>query len=105
MYSTFLEVYENHCARNNREADLPITKFKEQLNQAISGQISQEAVVDLCLQAYNDSISSQYMYKTAQWKLHVGFQEAIYQLDKILHYLTFFLPVYTCVNIIMFLDA
>ncbi|KAI8537003.1 hypothetical protein RHMOL_Rhmol10G0301200 [Rhododendron molle] len=72
MYSTFLEVYENHCARNDREADLPITYFKEQLNQAISGQISPEAVVDLRLHAYNDitknyvtdSIVSQYMYKT-----------------------------------------
>ncbi|GMY12228.1 transformation/transcription domain-associated protein-like isoform X1 [Fagus crenata] len=72
MYSTFLEVYENHCARNDREADLPITFFKEQLNQAISGQISPEAVVDLRLQAYGeitrnlvtDSIFSQYMYKT-----------------------------------------
>ncbi|KZV22547.1 transformation/transcription domain-associated protein-like [Dorcoceras hygrometricum] len=72
MYSTFLEVYENHCARNDREADLPITYFKEQLNQAICGQISPEAVVDLRLQAYNDitknivtdSILSQYMYKT-----------------------------------------
>lgn len=72
MYSTFLEVYENHCARNNREADLPITYFKEQLNQAILGQISPEALVDLRLQAYNDitkelvtdNIFSQYMYKT-----------------------------------------
>ncbi|KAK9136460.1 hypothetical protein Syun_015790 [Stephania yunnanensis] len=72
MYSTFLEVYEVNCARNNREADLPITHFKEQLNQAISGQISPEAVVDLRLQAYNDitknlvtdNIFSQYMYKT-----------------------------------------
>ncbi|KAK3024458.1 hypothetical protein RJ639_042990, partial [Escallonia herrerae] len=72
MYSTFLEVYENHCARNNREPDRPITYFKEQLNQAISGQISPEAVVDLRLQAYNDitknyvtdGIFSQYMYKT-----------------------------------------
>ncbi|KAJ4961477.1 hypothetical protein NE237_021387 [Protea cynaroides] len=72
MYSTFLEVYENNCARHNREADLPITHFKEQLNQAISGQISPEAVVDLRLQAYNDitktlvtdGIFSQYMYKT-----------------------------------------
>ncbi|KAK4258368.1 hypothetical protein QN277_007826 [Acacia crassicarpa] len=72
MYSTFLEVYENHCARNDREADLPITYFKEQLNQAISGLISPEAVVDLRLQAYNeitktlvtDNIFSQYMYKT-----------------------------------------
>ncbi|CAL2274022.1 unnamed protein product [Prunus armeniaca] len=72
MYSTFLEVYENHCARNDKEADLPITYFKEQLNQAISGQISPEAVVDLRLQAYNDitrnlvtdGIFSQYMYKT-----------------------------------------
>ncbi|KAK6924485.1 PIK-related kinase, FAT, partial [Dillenia turbinata] len=72
MYSTFLEVYENHCARNDREADLPITYFKEQLNQAISGQISPEAVMDLRLQAYNDitknyvsdGIFSQYMYKT-----------------------------------------
>ncbi|KDP46748.1 hypothetical protein JCGZ_06536 [Jatropha curcas] len=72
MYSTFLEVYENHCARNDREADLPITYFKEQLNQAISGQISPETVVDLRHQAYNeitktlvnDGIFSQYMYKT-----------------------------------------
>ncbi|CAN4078750.1 unnamed protein product [Withania somnifera] len=72
MYSTFLEVYENHCARNDREADLPITFFKEQLNQAISGQISPDAVVDLRLQAYyeitksfvTESIFSQYMYKT-----------------------------------------
>lgn len=72
MYSTFLEVYEINCARNNREADLPITHFKEQLNQAISGQISPEAVVDLRLQAYTDitksfvldNIFSQYMYKT-----------------------------------------
>ncbi|KAF2290854.1 hypothetical protein GH714_015837 [Hevea brasiliensis] len=40
MYGTFLKVYENHCARNDREADLPITYFKEQLNQAISGPIS-----------------------------------------------------------------
>ncbi|XP_043814591.1 transformation/transcription domain-associated protein isoform X2 [Manihot esculenta] len=72
MYSTFLEVYENHCARNDREADLPITYFKEQLNQAISGHISPETVVDLRHQAYNeitktlvtDSIFSQYMYKT-----------------------------------------
>ncbi|KAJ6378431.1 hypothetical protein OIU78_028637 [Salix suchowensis] len=72
MYSTFLEVYENNCARNNREADFPVTYFKEQLNPAISGQISPEAVVDLRLQAYNeitkthvsDGIFSQYMYKT-----------------------------------------
>ncbi|XAR57979.1 Non-specific serine/threonine protein kinase [Bertholletia excelsa] len=72
MYSTFLEVYENHCARNNREADEPITYFKEQLNQAISGQISPDAVVDLRLQAYSDitknlvtdGILSQFMYKT-----------------------------------------
>ncbi|KAJ0907922.1 putative non-specific serine/threonine protein kinase [Helianthus annuus] len=71
-YSTFLEVYENHCSRNNKEADQPIAYFKEQLNQAISGQISPETVVDLRLQAYNhitkdyvfDSIFSQYMYKT-----------------------------------------
>lgn len=71
MYSTFLEVYENHCARNDREADHPITYFKEQLNQAISGQITPEAVVDLRLHAYNDitknhvteSIFSQFMYK------------------------------------------
>ncbi|XP_020600148.1 LOW QUALITY PROTEIN: transformation/transcription domain-associated protein-like [Phalaenopsis equestris] len=72
MYSTFLEVYEINCARNNREADMPITTFKEQLNQAISGQISPEGVVELRLQAYsditrtlvNDNIFSQYMYKT-----------------------------------------
>lgn len=72
MYSTLLEVYEINCARHNREADLPITRFKEQLNQAISGQISPEAVIDLRLQAYNDiakslvadNIFSQFMYKT-----------------------------------------
>ncbi|XP_010526797.1 PREDICTED: transformation/transcription domain-associated protein-like [Tarenaya hassleriana] len=79
MYNTFLEVYENHCARNDREADLPITYFKEQLNQAISGQISAEAIVDLRLQAYgeitknlvNDSIFSQYMYKTLMSGSHM----------------------------------
>ncbi|XP_040962395.1 transformation/transcription domain-associated protein [Gossypium hirsutum] len=79
MYSTFLEVYENHCARNDREADLPITYFKEQLNQAILGQISPEAVVDLRLQAYNDitknlvtdGIFSQYMYKTLPSGNHI----------------------------------
>ena len=72
MYNTFLEVCENNCARNNREADFPVMYFKEQLNPAISGQISPEAVVDLRLQAYNeitkihvsDGIFSQYMYKT-----------------------------------------
>lgn len=71
MYSTFLEVYEINCARHNREADSPITIFKEQLNQAISGQVSPEAVVELRLQAYNeitknivnDNIFSQYMHK------------------------------------------
>ncbi|PON46354.1 Phosphatidylinositol 3-kinase, Vps34 type [Parasponia andersonii] len=71
MYSTFLEVYENHCVRNDKEADHPITYFKEQLNQATSGQTSPEAIVDLRLQAYSDitknlvtdRIFSQYMYK------------------------------------------
>ncbi|XP_078446328.1 phosphatidylinositol 3- and 4-kinase family protein with FAT domain-containing protein isoform X2 [Wolffia australiana] len=71
MYSTLLEVYEINCARHNREADLPITRFKEQLNQAITGQVSAEGVIDLRLQAYNeitktlvlDSVFSQYMYK------------------------------------------
>ncbi|KAE8675736.1 hypothetical protein F3Y22_tig00111644pilonHSYRG00017 [Hibiscus syriacus] len=79
MYSTFLEVYENHCARNDREADLPITYFKEKLNQAILGQISSEAVVDHRLQAYNDitknlitdGIFSQYMYKTLPSGNHI----------------------------------
>ncbi|EPS72877.1 hypothetical protein M569_01879, partial [Genlisea aurea] len=72
MYSTFLEVYENHCARNDREADSPITFFKEQLNQAISGQIAPETVVELRHQAFSEitknfvteGIFSQYMYKT-----------------------------------------
>ncbi|XP_031475658.1 uncharacterized protein LOC116247605 isoform X2 [Nymphaea colorata] len=72
MYSTFLEVYEINCARNNREADLPITHFKEQLNQAVSGQLQAEAIVDIRLQAYNEitktyvteNVFSQYMYKT-----------------------------------------
>ncbi|KAK4773935.1 hypothetical protein SAY87_028954 [Trapa incisa] len=79
MYSTFLEVYENHCARNDREADLPITYFKEQLNQAISGLVSPEDVVNLRLQAYNDitknlvtdNIFSQYMYKILQNGNHI----------------------------------
>lgn len=71
-YSSLLEVYEINCARHNRESDMPITLFKEHLNQAISGQISPEAVGELRLQAYNeitknvvnDNIFSQYMYKT-----------------------------------------
>ncbi|XP_024004594.1 transformation/transcription domain-associated protein isoform X2 [Eutrema salsugineum] len=79
MYNTFLEVYENHCGRNGRESDLPITYFKEKLNQAISGQISPEAIGDLRLQAYgeitknivSDSIFSQYMYKTSMSGSHL----------------------------------
>ncbi|MCL7050221.1 hypothetical protein MKW94_020144 [Papaver nudicaule] len=71
-YRTFLEVYEFSCDRHNQEADLPITCFNEQLNQAISGNFSPETVVGLRLQAYheiiktlvNDNIFSQYMYKT-----------------------------------------
>lgn len=39
-YSTFAEVYELNCARYGREADLPIAKFKEDLNQAIASQVS-----------------------------------------------------------------
>ncbi|CAH8274165.1 unnamed protein product [Arabidopsis lyrata] len=79
MYNTFLEVYENHCGRNGRESDLPITYFKEKLNQAITGQISPEAIGDLRLQAYgeitknivNDTIFSQYMYKTSMSGSHL----------------------------------
>ncbi|XP_048601036.1 transformation/transcription domain-associated protein [Brassica napus] len=78
MYNTFLEVYEYHCERNGRESDLPITYFKEKLNQAISGQISPEAIGDLRLQAYgeitknivSDSIFSQYMYKISMSGSH-----------------------------------
>ena len=55
-----------------READLPITHFKERLNQAIIGQLSPESVADLRLHIYNEITSSlvsenvlcQYMYKT-----------------------------------------
>lgn len=72
MYSTFGEVYEINCARYGREADLPITHFKERLNQAIIGQLSPESVADLRLHIYNEITSSlvsenvlcQYMYKT-----------------------------------------
>lgn len=79
MYSTFLEVYENHCARNDREPDHPIAYFKEQLNKAISGQILPEAVLDLRLHAYteitknlvNDNIFSQYMNKILMTGSHL----------------------------------
>ncbi len=72
MYSTFGEVYEINCARYGREADLPITHFKERLNQAITGQLSGDAVVDLRLHTYeeitnkfvSENVFSQYMYKT-----------------------------------------
>lgn len=72
MYSTFGEVYEINCARYGREADLPITHFKDRLNQAITGQLSNEAIVDLRLHTYNEitqsfvteNVFSQYMYKT-----------------------------------------
>lgn len=72
MYSTFGEVYEINCARYGKEADLPVTHFKERLNQAITGQLSNEAILDLRLQTYNEitqnfvteNVFSQYMYKT-----------------------------------------
>ncbi|KAJ7563398.1 hypothetical protein O6H91_03G108600 [Diphasiastrum complanatum] len=72
MYSTFGEVYEINCARYGREADLPITHFKERLNPSINGQLSPEAILELRLQTYNEitlnfvseNVFSQYMYKT-----------------------------------------
>ncbi|KAH7432383.1 hypothetical protein KP509_07G020000 [Ceratopteris richardii] len=72
MYSTFGEVYEINCARYGREADLPITRFKDRLNQTIIGQLSNEAIVELRLHTYNEitqsfvteNVFSQYMYKT-----------------------------------------
>ncbi|GAB2282828.1 hypothetical protein Dimus_017364 [Dionaea muscipula] len=72
MYNTFLEVYENHCARNDREADLPINFYKEQMNQAVSSQLPPEVIVDLRLQAYTEitrkqvpeNILTQFIYKT-----------------------------------------
>ncbi|KAL3681984.1 hypothetical protein R1sor_000006 [Riccia sorocarpa] len=72
MYSTFGEVYEINCARYGREADLPITHFKERLNQAITQQLTNEAIVELRLHTYNEittnfvseNVFSQYMYKT-----------------------------------------
>ncbi|KAG6555625.1 hypothetical protein Mapa_002860 [Marchantia paleacea] len=72
MYSTFGEVYEINCARYGREADLPITHFKERLNQAITQQLTNDAVVELRLHTYNEittnfvseNVFSQYMYKT-----------------------------------------
>ncbi|KAJ7564762.1 hypothetical protein O6H91_02G032300 [Diphasiastrum complanatum] len=72
MYSTFGEVYEINCARYGREADLPITHFKERLNPSINGQLSPESILELRLQTYNEithnfvseNVFSQYMYKT-----------------------------------------
>lgn len=70
-YNTYLEVYEHYCLRNGRDADLPVTYFKEQLDKTISGQMSAGASVELRLKAYHnstinviDSIFSKYMYKT-----------------------------------------
>lgn len=51
-FNTFGEVYEISCARYGREADLPITFFKEQLNQAIAGTMTQEAIMELRLKTY-----------------------------------------------------
>ncbi|KAK1363493.1 Histone acetyltransferase SAGA, TRRAP/TRA1 component, PI-3 kinase superfamily [Heracleum sosnowskyi] len=70
-YNTYLEVYEHYCLRNGRDADLPVTYFKEQLDKTISGQMSAGSSVELRLKAYSnctiniiDSIFSKYMYKT-----------------------------------------
>lgn len=53
-FNTFGEVYEISCARYGREADLPITYFKEQLNQAIAGTMTQEAIMELRLRTYEN---------------------------------------------------
>ncbi|CAM6100600.1 unnamed protein product [Calypogeia fissa] len=79
MYSTFGEVYEINCARYGREADLPITHFKERLNQALTSQLSNDAIVDLRLRTYNEittsfvseNVFSQYMYKTLPTSNHL----------------------------------
>ncbi|KAH9312040.1 hypothetical protein KI387_027075, partial [Taxus chinensis] len=72
MYSTFGEVYEINCARNGREADLPITHFKERLNYAMLNQLSSESTAAVRLHACSEitesivstGIFSRYMYKT-----------------------------------------
>lgn len=79
MYSTFGEVYEINCARYGREADLPITHFKERLNQALTSQLSNDAIVELRLHTYNEitnsfvseNVFSQYMYKTLPTSNHL----------------------------------
>eukprot|EP00898_Chlorokybus_atmophyticus_P003741 jgi/Chlat1/4368/Chrsp29S04524 len=71
-YCTFGEVYEINCARYDREADYPITLFKENLNEAFMNQLSGEQLLKLRQQSYSDitanyvseNVFSQYMYKT-----------------------------------------
>ena len=79
-HCTYGEVYEINCARYGREADLPISLFKQALDDAVTGKVTgPEAVLDLRLKAFSDiaqnhvteNIFSHYMYKTLPTGSHL----------------------------------
>ena len=79
-HCTYGEVYEINCARYGREADLPISLFKQALDDAVTGKVTgPEAVLDLRLKAFSDiaqnhvteNIFSHHMYKTLPTGSHL----------------------------------
>jgi len=79
-HGTYAEVYDAHCARYGREADLPVTLFKAALDPAILGDVvGTEEVLELRLKALmeitqkhvTENIFSQYMYKTLPSSSHL----------------------------------
>jgi len=71
-YTSYGEAYEINCARYGREPDIPILLFKERLNQAAGGALTNEQIFELRMQAFHEittnyvteNVFNQYMYKT-----------------------------------------
>lgn len=82
-YSTFGEACEINCARYGREADVPITFFKESLNKVYSQEVRGEEVHMLRLNTYKEIIQSNYVSENV-------FSQFMYKLLPMGHHLWVF---------------
>eukprot|EP00239_Pterosperma_sp_CCMP1384_P010828 CAMPEP_0197867066 /NCGR_PEP_ID=MMETSP1438-20131217/44556_1 /TAXON_ID=1461541 /ORGANISM="Pterosperma sp., Strain CCMP1384" /LENGTH=398 /DNA_ID=CAMNT_0043485685 /DNA_START=424 /DNA_END=1620 /DNA_ORIENTATION=+ len=72
-YSSYGETYEINCARYGREADIPVTFFKDALNVVFTKEVQGDQEKELRLNTYreviisgyvSDNVFSQFLYKT-----------------------------------------
>ncbi|GAX77356.1 hypothetical protein CEUSTIGMA_g4802.t1 [Chlamydomonas eustigma] len=78
-FCSYGEAYDVYCARYGREADAPITTFKRHcaspegvITREVSPEIRLAAYQEVCSQLVNESVFSQYMYKTLPTGNHMA---------------------------------